>query len=250
MRRALHRLVLPAAVAATTLLGASACGTDAPAAPALPAAPTLTIAGSGASAPGTTPRLVSPRISGGASASFESGNPSSVQITMYALYVGHTADCSDLVLAEDYGSTGASKDFMLNPVLFEATPGNGAYKCVAFRMSDVVSMQPATTFGACVAGTTYAGDIYRDGETDWKDATGESVIGHGTDTAPVDDHVTIFLSRDTTAALARGISPHQLIPLGSDLVVPARTTFYWGAEGTAVTDGTSCGVNPGRPSFQ
>jgi len=50
-----------------------------------------------------------------------------------------------------------------------------------------------------------------DGESDWKDAYGATVVGHGTDEVAVDDRVTIFMARDTDAALARGISQHQLI---------------------------------------
>lgn len=142
------------------------------------------------------------------------------------------------------------KDFVVNPVLFSGSPDAGSYPCVALVMSDVIRMRPATSFGDCVAGTEYAGDIYREGENDWKDVNLNPIIGTGTDTDPQDDHVTIFMSRDTSAAMERGISPNQLIQLGSDLIVPGQSTFYWNGAGSVVSAGGECGINPGRPSFQ
>ncbi len=178
-----------------------------------------------------------------------SGTPASLTLTVHTLYISSNDDCSGMVLVQDYGATGSPKDFMQNPVLFSGSPAAGAYKCVAFRMSDVISMRPATSFGACVSGVEYLGDIYRAGESDWKDVNLATVVGTGTDSVPANDRVTIFLARNAPAAVARGLSVHQVIPLSSDLVVPAQTTFYWDATGTVQTDGVSCGVNPGAPSF-
>ena len=76
------------------------------------------------------------------------------------------------------------------------------------RISDTIRMKPATSFGPCVAGTEYAADIYRDGESDWKDVDGSAIVGHGSDTVPVSDRVVIFMTRSPAAALGRGISPH------------------------------------------
>ena len=104
--------------------------------------------------------------------------------------------------------------------------------------------------GACVAGTEYPGDIYRAGETDWKDIDLNQIIGSGTDSVPVDDHVTIVMTRDTAAAIARGFSTHQVIDLASDLIAPGQSTFYWNGQGSVVDEGGQCGVNPGHPSFQ
>ena len=139
---------------------------------------------------------------------------------------------------------------MQNPVLFTGVPAAGSYQCVMFRMSDVLRMTPATTFGACVAGTDYVGDIYRDGESDWKDVDLNLVVGHGTDSVPVDDRVTIFFTCDTTAALARGISQNQLVLLESDLVVPAQSTFYMDAHDAVQTDGVDCGLEKPHTSFE
>lgn len=178
------------------------------------------------------------------------GNPASISIDLYALYLGTSPDCSDLALVEDYGTTAKTVDLADGPVLFSGNPASGSYGCVAFRMSDLVRIRPAVSFGSCDPGTLYTSDVYRDGETDWLDADGNSIIGHGTDDAPAEDQVTLFLTRDPHQAAANGWSTHQLLQLGSDLVVPGTSTFYWNGDDTIVSANGSCGVNPGRPEFQ
>ncbi len=178
------------------------------------------------------------------------GDPSAMSIGMYALYISPNADCSNPVLVEDYGSTPQYKNFVANDVLFSATPTVGTYPCVAIKMSDIVKGTPATSYGACVAGVEYPGDIYRVGDSTWKDINLNPIIGTGSDSFPVDDHVTIFMSTDTLAVLARGVSSNQLIPLGSSLIVPGQSTFYWNAQGSMATDGVDCGLNPGQPEFR
>ena len=211
-------------------------------------AATLTVHGSGGPPPAGL--VVASLLGRGTPASaVTSGTPASLTLTVYTLYISTNDDCSGMVLVQDYGPTGSPKDFMQNPVLFSGSPPAGAYKCVAFRMSDVISMRPATSFGACVSGVENLGDIYRAGESDWKDVNLATVVGTGTDSVPANDRVTIFLARNAPPAVARGLSVHQVIPLSSDLVVPAQATFYWDATGTVQTDGVSCGVNPGAPSF-
>jgi hypothetical protein len=178
------------------------------------------------------------------------GDPGALRIGVYAMYISPNADCSSAVLVQDYGATPSVKDFVSNPVLFTGTPASGSYQCVAIKMSDVIRVQPATTFGVCDSTVEYAGDIYRAGESDWKDIDLNTIVGTGTDTVPADDHVTIILTRDTTAAQNRGFSTHQTLPLSSDLIVPNQSTFYWNGQGTVTDQGGACGVNPGQPSFQ
>ncbi len=206
----------------------------------------LTIRGS-AAAPPAAASFASYR--GSVSASATTGDPSSLSVGMYALYISRNADCSSPVMVEDNGSSAVFKDFVVNPVLFTGTPASGAYQCLMIKMSDVIHFSPATSWGACTAGTVYYGDIYRDGEDDWKDKDMASIAGHGSDALPVDDRVTIFITRDPSAVEARGASPNQTIALGSDLVVPGHTTFYWNGAGSVSDAGGECGINPGRPSF-
>jgi hypothetical protein len=182
----------------------------------------------------------------------DSAAPSHLAIAMYALYVSPHGDCSDAVLAQDYGEAGQVKDFALSPVLFTAEPAAGAYPCIAFRMSDVLRMQPERSFGPCDASATYDGDIYRDGESDWVDINGATIVGHGGDGPGegVDDHVTIFFSADTSAALARGISRHQLVPMTAPLVSPGQSTMYWDMSGAVQDEGGECGILPRPITFR
>ncbi len=236
------------ALLAGLLALASACsdGTQAP-------ADSLTIHGSGSAAPALATRAAAAlvRTPGAAfSETFLSGDPASMSVGMYALYISANEDCSDPILVADYGATAQVKDFMQSPVLFTGSPAAGTYKCVIFKMSDVIGMVPATSFGACVAGTFYEGDIYRDGETDWKDVDFNPIIGTGTDDAPLDDHVAIFLTGNPAAVEARGASDNQVVLLHSDLIVPGQSTFYWNAEGSVTEEGGACGIQPGQPEFR
>jgi len=204
--------------------------------------PAFVVYGSGA------PAGASLRDGGDSGAVF--GPASSLTIKLYALYISANADCSAPQLVQDLGAVGADKDFMTNPVLFEGTPAAGTYQCVMMKMSDVLRMKPGATFGACVSGTEYTGDIYRDGESDWVDSNLNPIVGTGTDEAPVDNHVTIFMTRDTAAAIARGISHNQLVPLQSNLIVPGQTTFHMDASNAVATDGVQCGIEKPVMSFR
>jgi hypothetical protein len=178
------------------------------------------------------------------------GPASSVTIHLYALWISTSANCSNPILVQQHPAAGVDKDFMQNPVLFQGSPANGSYQCVMFKMSDVLRMKPATSFGACVAGVEYAGDIYREGETDWKDVDLNPVIGTGSDEAPVDDHVTIFMTRSPAAAIARGISENQVVELGSNLIVPGQSTFVMDASQAVLSWGTGCGLEKPAISFR
>lgn len=204
--------------------------------------PTLTVHGSAGAPPAAA--------AGAMASSMAAGDPASLTLGTYALWISVNEDCSSPVLVEDHGAAVVNKDFVANPVLFTGTPPAGAYKCVAIRMSDIIRFTPASSFGTCVLGTEYAGDIYREGESDWKDVDLNTVVGHGTDSVPVDDHITLFMTRNRDAVIARGMSPHQVILLASDLGVPGQSTFYWNGQGTVSSEGGSCGINPGHPEFR
>jgi hypothetical protein len=182
----------------------------------------------------------------------DSAAPQHLNIDMYALYVSAHADCTEPVLVQDYGTVGEVKDFAANPVLFTGEPAAGTYPCIAFRMSDVLYMQPERTFGPCDASVVYDGDIYRDGQSDWLDVNGSSVVGHGGEGPGegVDDHVTIFFSADTAAALARGISRNQLVGMNQPLVSPGQSTMYWDMSGAVQDEGGECGILPRPITFE
>jgi len=209
-------------------------------------ATTLTVRGAGAA---PTPSAA-PMLGGDTPDDAIFGGASSLTIRLYALYISPNADCSAPVLAQQLPDGGTDRDFMLNPILFQAAPAAGSYQCVMLKMSDVLKMKPSTSFGACVAGVEYSGDIYRDGESDWKDVDLNTVVGTGTDDVPSDDHVTIFMTRNPAAALARGISEHQIVALLSDLIVPGQNTFVMDASHAVMSSGGNCGLEKIEPSFR
>jgi len=236
-----------ALAAATAVVGMGACSdsTDV-------ANQALTIYGSASKPPSLLSASIRPasRPLFGMAAPTDSTGPSTMPIRMYALYVSPNADCTSPVLVQDYGAEGVVKDFVAHPVLFQAEPAAGTYQCMIFRMSDVLTMKPSKSFGPCDSSQTYIGDIYRDGETDWIDQDGNQIIGRGTDdpAGAVDDHVAIFFTSDTAAATARGVSPNQVVPLGSPLVAPGQSTLYWDMSGAVQDEGGYCSILP-RPLY-
>jgi hypothetical protein len=177
-------------------------------------------------------------------------DPASLQVGLYAIALSTQADCSDPIIIQDHGDTPVVVDLLSDPVIFSGSPPDGAYPCVIFKMSDVLHFSTATSQDGCAAGVDYVSDVYRVRETDWLDMNGAAVIGHGSDDAPVDDGVTLLLTTDPAAVQARGYSPHQIIALTSDLVVPGQSTFYWNGAGSVVSEGGGCYINPGVPSFE
>ena len=203
----------------------------------------LTVYGSGAAVAGA------PLADVGDPEGAEWGAAGSLTIHLYALWISHAADCSNPVLVQQHPAAGVDKDFMQSPVLFQGTPATGSYQCVMMKMSDVLRMRPATTFGSCDASVEYVGDIYRDGETDWVDQDLNPIVGTGSDETPTDDHVTIFMTRSPSAAMARGISENQVVELGSNLIVPGQSTFVMDASHAVLSYQGQCGIEKPEISF-
>ncbi len=120
----------------------------------------------------------------------------SFTLTLYALYVSTSGNCSSPVLVQDLRPAGVDKDFMTNPVLFEGTPTAATYPCVMLKMSDVFGSRPSSTFGGCTLGTEYTGDISSAGDSGWVDANLNHIVATGSDSVPSNDNVTIFITRD------------------------------------------------------
>jgi hypothetical protein len=231
------------------LLVAAACSSDG----TIGSTPSLTVTGSAGAPPALLSAMAAPRrpVSFSNASFVTSGDPSAVRIGMYALWISSNGDCSAPTLVQDYGDAGAVKDLVQNPVLFSAEAANATYECVIIRMSDVVGFESASSFGTCEANVAYEQDIYREGQTDWKDADLNPIIGTGTDSIPSNDHVALVMTTDTTAAIGRGFSSNQVIPLASPLVVPGQSTFYWNGQGSVTSvPGYPCGLQPGAPAFQ
>jgi hypothetical protein len=205
---------------------------------------TFVLHGSG-HAPPADPGVKSPQSNHGGTL-----NPVSLAVGLYALSLSASADCSAPVVVEDHGAAPAIVDFMASPLLFSGSPPDGDYACVMLRMSDVIHFQPDGSDGDCAAGIDYTSDIYREGESDWRNEQGKFVVGHGSDRDPVDDGVTLFLTTDPRAVLQRGMSLHQTLALGAPLSVPGSSTFYWDGTGSVGSAAGECGIDPGSPTFR
>jgi hypothetical protein len=231
------------------LLVAAACSSEG----AIGSTPSLTVTGSAGAPPALLSAMAAPRrpVSFSNASFVISGDPSAVRIGMYALWISSNGDCSSPTLVQDYGDAGEVKDLVQNPVLFSAEAADATYECVIIRMSDVVGFESASSFGTCEENVAYEQDIYREGQTDWKDADLNPIIGTGTDSLPSNDHVALVMTTDPTAAIGRGFSSNQVIALASPLVVPGQSTFYWNGQGSVTSEpGYPCGLQPGAPAFQ
>jgi len=187
------------------------------------------------------------------------GNPGSLQIDMYTLYISKSADCSNPVVVQDYGSSPVAKDIVLAPTLFAGSPAAGSYTCIGVKMSDLLHMRPATTFGVCDSTVTYPESIYNTNNTNpadtasfMRDINLQPIAPLGTNANPTAEPVLILFTMDTAAAYTRGFTHGQVIPLGAALTVPSTATFVWGGANTVLSDSASatCNVNPGQPTFQ
>jgi hypothetical protein len=119
------------------------------------------------------------------------------------------------------------------------------------RISDVLEFQSATSSGACVAGVTYRGDIYRAGGEDvpFLDLTLTVIPATGSDAAPSDDQIYVFFSTTASAAVALGFAPNQVVTLSTALVVPDAVTFYWDVSNAVVDNTTACVLEPEAPAL-
>ncbi len=240
-------------VVAGSLLGFSlvACGSETPAEmqPPPPAVETglLVVNGSAqAPPPGATSRIIG-------TAAPPIGAPSTMLVGLYSFHVSSNADCSGpFVTVFSSGGSPAVKDFVTNPELFRAEDApTGMYPCVAMRISDVLEFQSATSSGACVAGVTYRGDIYRAGGEDvpFLDLTLTVIPATGSDAAPSDDQIYVFFSTNASAAVALGFAPNQVVTLSTALVVPDAVTFYWDVSNAVVDNTTACVLEPEAPAL-
>lgn len=208
----------------------------------------------GPSEPGTGELVVQARAASSFSpppaAAAQAVDPSRFTMSFYRIYLASDADCSSPTLLADNGSTPTPYDLLTDPTLFTADGDPGTYRCLILRISDILEFVPATTEGPCMAGTTYRTDVYRNGETDWRDVDGTPIVGRGEDATPVDDSPDIFFTTDRAAVVARGFSPNQVQSLVSPAVVPGTATFVYDLDGTIADEGGSCRAIPGTYEFR
>ncbi len=177
------------------------------------------------------------------------GIPSNVRVKMYAVYLSLNADCTSPVLVQDYGVAGAVKNLTGGETLFSGNPPDGTYKCMIMKLSDQIKFnvtQSDVTWwqtnhagSACNnAATDYVFDGYRDDgsvSTPSVDLDGVAIAPRGTNAAPVDDVMFMFVTTAPTTAKANGVDVNatgQTIEMTlaagvTGVVVPGTGTFYY-----------------------
>lgn len=181
-------------------------------------------------------------------ASVPVGDPASFLVGLYSFHISGNADCSGpFITAFDNGSAAATRDLTTNPEFFTARDvATGTYPCVAMRISDIVSFQSESSGGACMAGVTYARDVYRaGGEAEpFLDLSLTPIPATGTDAIPSEDRIYILFTINRSAATGRGFAQNQVVALTSPLVVPSAMTFYWDATNAVQDNAGQCVLEP------
>lgn len=230
------------ALSVTALLLA-ACGSDDPVVENPETGELVVRASGSATAPSIASDGYAPAVT---AASFEIG--------FAEMRLSANTDCSGPYQTIFARSTPTRVDIATNPELAR-TDGltRGTYPCVAMRISDLMNYRPVVTDGPCVAGVTTVKDTYRAGneETAWRDIAGATITARGTDAAPVEDLVWIFITTNEAAVDARGYGVNQTITLDSPLVIPGTTTLYWDLTDALGDEGDGeCGTVDGRIGFR
>jgi len=185
--------------------------------------------------------------------SFAVVNPSSVKIKVYGVALSLSADCSSPVNVFS-STTGTEVDFVNALTLGGGNPADGTYNCVMITMSDNIKVTPATTEGACIAGTETSGGVCHGEDSDVFDGTATSTVT----CTDAEDKVTLYLHTGTTrvdggAAFYKPTSTTDAtkgFALSAPFVVNTTTaatvvgTFVANFTGKVVDGGSECGLNP------
>lgn len=187
------------------------------------------------------------------------GSPTLLQVTVFGFYVSANEDCSNAQLVDEKAAAGEDIDVYQNPIMFEASPEDGAYPCVIIKQYDQLTTKvdqvAADAFLGCDTSTTYTGDLYRDGgEADglWKDVDGNGIDATGSDAAPGADFMYVMASTSTDAVINGpiGAHPSQTIPLTNAMQVPGMITFYVDFNDGVTGDDTRCAIEKGTVGFR
>ncbi len=208
-------------------------------------------------------------LSGLLSASAFAGvtDPSSVKITVYAVAVSASDQCTDPILVSQYPD-GKEFDFAaaVSPSIFQGALAPGTYPCVMMQMSDVLKFTPKTTTGNCTAGTEYTSDVCRASGCALSAGTpGNGTVhfdapssGTGTTGTPANDKPWLFLSTSSTTVTGGNSGSAFVTPskgvangfkLGSALVVSGDSAKSFVVDFRQQIDGSQNPCDCGPPVF-
>jgi len=198
-----------------------------------PTTGSLTVAGS----PTVTNALSAPKLYSAQKTTID-GDPTSVKIKAYKIYLAQNANCSNPVLVGDKTATAVYQELLgaTKPTLFTAssvTPGT--YNCMIMKVSDVFKFTPnatavANSGGLCTANTEVSFDIHKTEIPDelWYDLdTHGTNTGAGTFATAVEQTVFLYASTNPGAITANNslIASTQVFPaMPNPVVITAGQT--------------------------
>jgi len=91
-------------------------------------------------------------------------SPSSLVVKVFEMRVSTQSDCSTWATVFKTASP-TSVDLIQNPTLGTGVSVDGLYHCVMFHISNIATVVPVTTDGACTAGTPYSISFFQNNAT-------------------------------------------------------------------------------------
>lgn len=121
---------------------------------------------------------------------------SSIKLKVYKMAVSTSPLCTNLITVLNNGATPTEVDFLQNPSLGSGTLADGTYPCIVVEMSDQVKFTPSvnSTSGNCLTSSEYILDVCSAGSNASILIDGSSSACAGTDGAPVDNKVAMYIS--------------------------------------------------------
>jgi len=123
------------------------------------------------------------------------GSPQAVNVKLYELWVSLNANCTNMTRVYNNPSP-EYQNVAANVSFGQIAIPNGVYRCIAFKMSDLMQIVPDFTSdtGNCVQGVTYTRDLFRAGKVSIS-PDGTTINGSGTNpTGQIENGMYVYLS--------------------------------------------------------
>jgi hypothetical protein len=188
-----------------------------------------------------------PTLSSVVAADASHGSPTYLTVKLYTVWLSAQADCTNLIVLQDYGVSGQAFDMFAKPMLGSGSPPDGTYNCMVVKQSDTSDFKPAISYGNCTAGSTYSYDIARtasSGTDQWVDQNMNNIT-----TTDGEDIVYTFMTTDASKVTARGASTQQVVTLTTPMVSPGQVTMVLEFTNQVTEVNGHCWLDKGTMSF-
>jgi len=178
------------------------------------------------------------------------GSPQEVNLKITEFWISPNADCTGLTRI--YNDPSAGYQNMVAGANFgQLGVANGTYQCIAWKMSDVITLKPDYTSdgGQCVQGTTYTRDLFRNGDVAMAP---DGTVINGTASIASPDGMWIYLSTTGNDNPNSGTVPSQPGILQNAYVVQSNSRAVMVADFTnGIHDlGSECSPEEVRFGFR